>query len=182
MYLQKKSTLYLYSKLLFCSKTEKHYTLCSSGPSLGAKLGLPDEFSQKNVPQNTTGNGNVGLGPRDLSKSFLKSAKIRRRRKKSPAKFRQKIKTTFLGHEFFLLFKLKLQYFVQESAAKFVKKSFSKFFFFFTETVADLAVRYTLCGRYTLCAHCRSRETVHLTDPKCKPRLLHARTVRPQLI
>jgi hypothetical protein len=23
-----------------------------------------------------------------------------------------------------------------------------------TDTVADLAVRYTLCGRYTLCAHC----------------------------
>ncbi len=49
----------------------------------------------------------------------LKLAKIRRRQKKSPAKFQQKIKTTFLGHEFFLLFKLKLQYFVQESAAKF---------------------------------------------------------------
>jgi hypothetical protein len=25
---------------------------------------------------------------------------------------------------------------------------------FLTDTVADLAVRYTLCGRYTLCAHC----------------------------
>jgi hypothetical protein len=35
------------------------------------------------------------------------------------SKFRQKIKTTFLGHESFLLFKLKLRYFVQESAAKF---------------------------------------------------------------
>ena len=51
--------------------------------------------------------------------SVLNSTKIRRRRKKSPAKFWQKIKTTFLGHEFFLLLKLKLQYFVQESAAKF---------------------------------------------------------------
>ncbi len=40
-------------------------------------------------------------------------------RKKSRAKFRQKIKTTFLGHESFLLFNLKLQYFVQESSAKF---------------------------------------------------------------
>ncbi len=49
----------------------------------------------------------------------LKSMKICRRRKKSPAKFWQQIKTTFLGHEYFLLFKLKLQYFVQESAAKF---------------------------------------------------------------
>jgi hypothetical protein len=40
--------------------------------------------------------------------------------------FSQKIKTTFLGHEYFLLFKLS----------------------FFTDTVADLAVRYTLCGLY----------------------------------
>ncbi len=51
--------------------------------------------------------------------SVLKWTKIRRRRKKSLAKFRQKIKTTFLEHEFFLLFKLKLRYFVKESAAKF---------------------------------------------------------------
>jgi hypothetical protein len=54
-----------------------------------------------------------------FQKSVLKSAKIRRCQKKLPAKFQQKIKTNFLGHEFFLLFKLKLQYFVQESAAKF---------------------------------------------------------------
>jgi hypothetical protein len=85
--------------------------------------------------------------------------KIRRRRKKSPAKFRPKIKTTFLGHESFLLFNLKLQYFVQESTAKFTifyfcTKKFLKNLVFLTDTVADLAVRYTLCGRYTLCTHC----------------------------
>ncbi len=50
----------------FCSKTEKHYTLCSVEPSLGAKLGLPDEFSQKMFPKTPPGNGNVGLGPREL--------------------------------------------------------------------------------------------------------------------
>jgi hypothetical protein len=68
-----------------------------------------------------------------------------------------------LGHEFFLLLKLKLQYFVQESAAKFTifyllvcKKKFFENLVFLTETVADLAVRYTLCGRYTLCAHCNA--------------------------
>ncbi len=117
MYLQSKykHCIFILS-VLFCSKTEKHYTLCSAGPSLGAKLGLPDEFSQKVFPITPPGNGNVSLGPRDLSEFGLK---IRRRRKKSPAKFRQKIKTPFLGHEFFLLFKLKVQYFVQESAAKF---------------------------------------------------------------
>ena len=90
--------------------------------------------------------------------SVLKSAKIRRRRKKSPVKFRQKIKTTFLGHEFFLLFKLKLQYFVQESAAKFTiffifckKKSFSKiqFFLLILSPIWPCAI---LCAGAILCA------------------------------
>ncbi len=36
----------------------------------------------------------------------------------------------------------------------FCKKKFSENLVFLTDTVADLAVRYTLCGRYTLCAHC----------------------------
>jgi hypothetical protein len=47
---KKKATLYLYSKCAFCSKTETHLTLCSGEPSLGAKLGLPDEFSHKCSP------------------------------------------------------------------------------------------------------------------------------------
>jgi hypothetical protein len=92
--------------VLFCSKTEKHYTLCSAGPSLGAKLWIPDEFSQKMFPITPPGNGNVGLGPRDLSEFGFKVGE------NSPqAKFWQKIKTTFLGHEFFLLFKLKIAIF-----------------------------------------------------------------------
>ena len=62
--------------------------------------------------------------------------------------------------------KLKLQYFVQESAAKFtifylLTKKFFKNLVFLTDTVADLAVRYTLCGRYTLCAHCK--RDIHYT-------------------
>jgi hypothetical protein len=53
-----------------------------------------------------------------------------------------------------------MRYFVQESAAKLtifypLQKKFFENLVFLTETVADLAVRYTLCGRYTLCAHCR---------------------------
>jgi hypothetical protein len=105
--------------VLFCSKTETHLTLCSGGPSLRAKLGLPDEFSQKMFPITPPGNGNVGLGPRDLSEFGFKVGKNSPPPKKTAGKIRQKIKTTFLGHEFFLLFKLKLQYFVQESAAKY---------------------------------------------------------------
>ncbi len=58
--------------MLFCSKTETHYTLCSAGPSLGAKFGLPDEFSQKMFPITPPGNGNVGLGPKDLSEFGFK--------------------------------------------------------------------------------------------------------------
>ncbi len=68
MYLQRKNQHCIFIlSVLFCSKTEKHYNLCSAGPSLGAKLGLPDEFSQKMFPITPPGNGNVGLGPRDLS-------------------------------------------------------------------------------------------------------------------
>jgi hypothetical protein len=35
-------------------------------------LGLPDEFSQKMFPITPPGNGNVGLGPRDLSEFGFK--------------------------------------------------------------------------------------------------------------
>ena len=41
--------------------------MSSGGPSLVAKLGLPDEFSQKMFTITPPGNGNVDLGPRDLS-------------------------------------------------------------------------------------------------------------------
>ena len=62
-----------------------------------------------------------------------------------------------MGHEFFLLFKLKLEYFVQESAAKFAififcKRKFFENLVFLTDTVADLAMRYTvLCVGAILC-------------------------------
>jgi hypothetical protein len=99
LYLQRKKQHCIFILcVLFFSKT-----LCTGEPSLGAKSGLPDEFSQKMFPITPPGTGNVGLGPENFQNSVLKSAKNRRRRKKSPAKFRQKIKTTFWGHEFFLL-------------------------------------------------------------------------------
>jgi hypothetical protein len=65
--------------VLFFSKTETHYTLCTGEPSLGAKSGLPYEFSQKMFPITTPGNGNVGLGPGDFSESGVKVGEIRRR-------------------------------------------------------------------------------------------------------
>ncbi len=58
--------------------------------------------------------------------------------------FAAKLKSTIL---FALL--LNLQFFI------FCNKKFFENLVFLTDTVADLAVRYTLCGRYTLCAHCR---------------------------
>jgi hypothetical protein len=120
MYLQKKNQHCIFIlSVLFCSKTETRYTLCTGGPSLGAKSGLPNEFSHKKFPITPPGNGNVVLEPRDLSEFAFKVDENSPPPKKLPAKFWQKIKTTFLGHEYFLLFKLKLQYFVQESAAKF---------------------------------------------------------------
>jgi hypothetical protein len=76
MYLQRKKQHCIFIlSVLFCSKTETHLTLCSGGPSLGAKLGLPDEFSQKMFPITPPGNGNVGLGLRDLSEFGFKVGK-----------------------------------------------------------------------------------------------------------
>ncbi len=42
------------------------YTLYADGPSLGAKSGLADDFSQKIFPITPPGNGNVAMGPRSL--------------------------------------------------------------------------------------------------------------------
>jgi hypothetical protein len=48
MYLQRKSQhCNFILSVLFCSKTKTRYTLCTGGPSLGAKSGLADDFSQK---------------------------------------------------------------------------------------------------------------------------------------
>jgi hypothetical protein len=99
MYLQRKNQhciFILHVCVVFCSKTETHYTLCTGGSSLGAKSGLPDEFSQKMLPIIPPGNENVGLGPSELSEFGFKVGENLPPPKKSPAKFRQKIKTTFL--------------------------------------------------------------------------------------
>jgi hypothetical protein len=98
MYLQRKNQHCIFILCVhFCSKTETHYTLCTGRQSLGAKSGLPDEFSQKMFPITPPGNGNVGLGPRELSEFGFKGGENSPPSKKSPAKFWQKIKTTFFG-------------------------------------------------------------------------------------
>ncbi len=98
MYLQRKNQHCIFIlSVLFCSKTEKHYTLCSAGPSLGAKLGLPDEFSHKMFPITPPGNGNVGLEPRDLSEFGFKVGKNLPPPKKIAGEISAKNKNNFFG-------------------------------------------------------------------------------------
>jgi hypothetical protein len=98
MYPQRKNQHCIFIlSVLFCSKTETHYTLCSSGPSLGAKLGLPDEFTQKMFPITPPGNGNVGLGPRDLSEIGFKVGENSPPPKKIAGEISAKNKNNFFG-------------------------------------------------------------------------------------
>jgi hypothetical protein len=69
-------------------------------------------------PITPPGNGNVGLGPRDLSEFGFKVDENSPPPKKIAGEISTK-KKKILGQKNFLLFKLKLRYFVQESAAKF---------------------------------------------------------------
>jgi hypothetical protein len=60
MYFQRKNQHCIFIlSVLFCSETETRYTLCLVGPSLRAKSGLADDFSQKMFPITPPGNGNV---------------------------------------------------------------------------------------------------------------------------
>ena len=58
--------------MLFCIKIETHYTscirftLCAGRQSLGAKLGLADDFLPNFFPMTPPGNGTVGRGYRDV--------------------------------------------------------------------------------------------------------------------
>jgi hypothetical protein len=95
MYLQRKNQHCIFIlSVLFCSKTEKHYTLCSGGPSLGAKL---NEFSQKMFPITPLRNGNVGLGPRDLPEFGFKVGENSPPPKKIVGEISAKNKNNFFG-------------------------------------------------------------------------------------
>ena len=57
MYLQRKNQHCIFIlSVLFFSETETRYTLSTGGPSLGAKSGLADDFSQKMFPITPPGN------------------------------------------------------------------------------------------------------------------------------
>jgi hypothetical protein len=71
MHLQRKNERCIFvPSVLFCCEIEMcytlfvRYTLYAGGPSLGAKSGLGDDFSQKNFPITPPGNRNVGMSPR----------------------------------------------------------------------------------------------------------------------
>ncbi len=81
----------------FFQQTETHYTLCTGEPSLGAKSGLPDEFSQKMFPITPPGNGNVGLGPRELSEFGFKVCENSPPPKKIAGEISAKNKNNFFG-------------------------------------------------------------------------------------
>ncbi len=80
--------------VLFCSETETRFIFLHS---LGAKQGLSDEFSQKMFPITSTGNGNVGLGPRDLSEFGSKVDENSPPPKKIAGEISAKNKNNFFG-------------------------------------------------------------------------------------
>jgi hypothetical protein len=98
MYLQRKNQHCIFILcVVFCSKTETHYTLCTGGPTLGAKSGLPDEFSQNMFPITPPGNGNVGLGPREVSEFGFKVGENSPPPKKIAGETSAKTKNNFFG-------------------------------------------------------------------------------------
>jgi hypothetical protein len=98
MYLQRKNQHCIFILcVLLCSKTKTHSTLCTGEPSLEAKSGLPDEFSQKMFPITPLGNGNVGLGPRELSQFGFKVGENSPPPNKIAGKILAKNKNNFFG-------------------------------------------------------------------------------------
>ena len=73
MYLQRKNQqCIIILSVLFCREPETRYTLCTDGPSLGAKSGLPDDLTQNMIPVTPPGIGNVGRGTRARSEFSFK--------------------------------------------------------------------------------------------------------------
>jgi hypothetical protein len=66
MCLQRKNQHCAKCAFLQRNRNTLYSTLCTGGSSLGAKSGLAADFSQKMFPITPPGNGNVGMGPRDL--------------------------------------------------------------------------------------------------------------------
>ncbi len=87
-------------------------------PSLGAKSGLADDFPQKFFRIIPYGHGNVGRGPRDLSKSGFKAGEKLSPPKKIAGEILKKIKTTFWVIIIFHFKSKRCDVFVSESAAE----------------------------------------------------------------
>jgi hypothetical protein len=83
--------------VLFFSETETRFIFCTRETSLGAKSGLSGEFSQKMFPITSPGNGNVGLGPRDLSEFDFKVDENSPPPKKIAGEISAKNKNSFFG-------------------------------------------------------------------------------------
>ncbi len=89
--------------MLFCHEIERRYTLCVhytlgiGRPSLGAKLGIPDDFPPNCFPITTPGNGNIGSGYRDLLESGFKVGENSPMPKKIADEILSKNKNNFFG-------------------------------------------------------------------------------------
>jgi hypothetical protein len=97
MYLQRKNQRIFILSVLFRSETETRFIFCTRGTSLGAKSGLSDKFSQKLFPITLHGNGNVGLGSRDLSEFGFKVGENSLPPKKIAGEISAKNKNNFFG-------------------------------------------------------------------------------------
>jgi hypothetical protein len=82
------------------------YTLCV-GDHLGAKFGIPDEFSPNCFPITPPRNGNIGNGHKDLVESGFKIGENSPIPKKIAGKIFTKNKNNFFGTCLFSTFKAK---------------------------------------------------------------------------
>ena len=73
------------------------YTLFVGRPSLGAKLGIPDEFPPNCFPITPPRNGKIGNGYRYLLESGFKVGENSPMPKKSPGEIFTKNKNNFFG-------------------------------------------------------------------------------------
>ncbi len=130
-------------------------------PSLGAKLGIPDEFPPNCFPITPPRNGNIGNGHKDLLESGFKIGENSPMPKNHWQDFSKKIKTTFFEHAYFPLLKLKMWFFVQECAAELPFLSSGKIIFqkfrFFSQILSPIRLGAILCALAILCA-----PTVHV--------------------
>ncbi len=124
--------LYLYSKcdFLWLNRNVLCFVgalyFCASRPSLGAKSGLADDFSQKFFHLTPYRNRNVGRVPETFQNPvFLVTANSQPQKKNCWRNFREN-KNNFLGTWLFSPFKAKIWFFVQESAAEFIPFIFCK--------------------------------------------------------